>query len=79
MRLTGITGMFEVAIWLLTVYLIFKGVEIFQIAYMSTREEKIRKNGIFLGAVMIVLAIIATLIFNSAARQIAASISNPTP
>jgi len=55
-------GMMQIMIWLLCVYLVFKGVEIFQIAWMSARETQ-RRAGIMLGVIMIIVAVVASVVF----------------
>jgi len=47
--------------YLLCVYLVFKGIEIFQIALMSNREN--RTIGMALGIIMIIASIIAASYF----------------
>lgn len=48
-------GMLQILTYLLCVYLIFKGVEIFQIAFMSNRES--RAAGMILGGLAIMAAV----------------------
>lgn len=67
-------GMLQIITYLLCVYLVFKGVEIFQIAYMSTSDK--RDNGIALGTLMIAAAVIAALVFYVWIDSQAASIAN---
>lgn len=66
-------GMMQIMIWLLCVYLVFKGVEIFQIAWMSPRES--RSGGIALGALMVVVAVIAAISFVVLEEQMAAQVT----
>lgn len=54
-------GILQIITYLLCVYLVFKGVEIFQIALMSSREN--RGLGIVIGVVMIVAGIVAAIGF----------------
>ena len=54
-------GMLQIITYLLCVYLIFKGIEIFQIALMGNPNK--RAIGIVIGALMIVTSIIAAIIF----------------
>jgi hypothetical protein len=49
-------GLIQIANFLLCVYLVFKGVEILQIALMSTSEH--RKLGITLGWTMVIAAVV---------------------
>jgi ACR3 family arsenite efflux pump ArsB len=69
-------GMMQIMIWLLCVYLIFKGIEIFQIAWMSARESRARAGGIILGIVMIGVACAAALVFVFLEEQMASQISD---
>jgi uncharacterized membrane protein (DUF485 family) len=55
-------GMIQILTYLLCIYLVFKGVEIYQIAAMSANIEK-RAGGIRLGACMIVLSLIFAAVF----------------
>jgi uncharacterized membrane protein (DUF485 family) len=70
--------MLSLIIWFLCVYIIFKGVEIFQIALMSGRAD--RKLGLTIGAVMIGISIVAAagfLILNeNQAEQMKAPLQN---
>jgi uncharacterized membrane protein len=70
-------GMLEIITYLLSVYLIFKGIEIYQIAKMSTREE--RSGGLTLGTIMIIISIVAALVFSAWITMQAESIGNSTP
>lgn len=54
-------GMLQIITYLLCVYLIFKGVEIYQIASMSNREN--RTAGLRLGSIMIVVSVILAFVF----------------
>jgi uncharacterized membrane protein (DUF485 family) len=53
--------MLSLIIWFLCVYIIFKGVEIFQIALMSSRPD--RRLGLTIGVVMIAASIVAAVVF----------------
>lgn len=55
--------MIPVITYLLCVYLVFKGVEIFQIAYMSNRDEQHRFYGIVIGMVAIGASITFAMLF----------------
>ncbi len=68
-------GMMQIMIWLLCVYLVFKGVEIFQIGLTSARTDGARKIGITLGAVMIGAAIVASIAFFVLEESMAAQVS----
>jgi uncharacterized membrane protein len=67
-------GMLEIITYLLCVYLIFKGVEIFQIAFMSSKEH--RSTGMAIGGVMIVAALVAAVVFAYWITSQAESMSN---
>jgi hypothetical protein len=54
-------GMLQIITYLLCVYLVFKGIEIYQIAKMSTSED--RSAGLRLGKTMIVVSVIAAAVF----------------
>jgi hypothetical protein len=54
-------GMLQIITYLLCLYLVFKGIEIYQIANMSSRED--RTGGKRLGAAMIVISLIASALF----------------
>ncbi len=69
-------GMLQIMIWLLCVYLVFKGIEIFQIAWMSARETRARAAGIILGIVMIFVACAAGLVFVFLEERIASQIGD---
>lgn len=53
-------GMMQIMIWMLCVYLVFKGIEIYQIAHTSAREDG---KGQSLGVAMIVMAVLAAIVF----------------
>ena len=67
-------GMIQILTYLLSVYLVFKGFEIFQIALMSTRED--RAKGLIIGVLAIVISIGAGLIFVQWSDSQAQSVSN---
>jgi uncharacterized membrane protein (DUF485 family) len=69
-------GMMQIMIWLLCVYLVFKGIEIFQIAWMSSRESRARAGGIILGILMIAVACIAAMVFVFLEEQMAKQVSD---
>lgn len=54
-------GMLQIITYLLCVYLIFKGIEIFQIANVKSRDNDGR--GLYLGTAMIIIAVILALVF----------------
>jgi hypothetical protein len=68
-------GMMQIMIWMFCVYLVFKGIEIFQIALTSARTDGARKTGISLGAVMIGAAIVAAVGFFMLEESMAAQVS----
>ena len=55
-------GILQIITYLLCVYLVFKGVEIYQIALMSPRWES-RNDGLKIGYVAIAASIILGLLF----------------
>lgn len=65
-------GLMQIMIYMLSVYLVFKGVEILQIALMSVRSN--RTGGIIIGIVAVAIAIVAAGGFSFWADQVAASI-----
>ncbi|HEU4712024.1 MAG TPA: hypothetical protein VFS76_10690 [Pyrinomonadaceae bacterium] len=56
-------GMLQIVTYLLCVYLVFKGVEIFQIALASQRTDGSRTLALIIGGVMIAISILAAIIF----------------
>ncbi len=54
-------GMLQIITYLLCVYLVYKGFEIFQIALMSNREE--RAAGLAIGLLAIVGSLVAAAAF----------------
>jgi hypothetical protein len=71
-------GMLQIVTYLLCVYLIFKGVEIYQIAAMSSNAEK-QPGGKRLGACMIVIAVICAIAFWYLIDSQAARIAGDVP
>ena len=69
--------MLQIITYLLCVYLVFKGIEIYQIAQMSSRED--RKGGLSLGSAMIAISLIAAAIFYFLINNQAESIGNRLP
>ena len=65
-------GLMQIMIYMLSVYLVFKGVEIFQIALMSVRST--RTGGMVIGIIAVAIAIVAAAGFSFWADQVAASI-----
>jgi hypothetical protein len=65
-------GLMQIMIYMLSVYLVFKGVEIFQIALMSGRPS--RTGGMIIGILAVAIAIVAAGSFSLWADQVAASI-----
>ena len=65
-------GLMQIMIYMLSVYLVFKGVEIFQIALMSVRSN--RTGGMVIGIIAVAIAIVAAAGFSFWADQVAASI-----
>ena len=67
-------GLMQIMIYMLAVYLVFKGIEIFQIAMMSARQNRVL--GLALGAFCILAALIAGVGFSLWAETVANSISD---
>jgi hypothetical protein len=67
-------GLMQIMIYMLAVYLVFKGVEILQIALMSSRPD--RTFGIIVGIVALAVAIMAAGGFSFWADEMASSISD---
>ena len=67
-------GLMQIMIYLLAVYLVFKGVEIFQIALMSVRSN--RTGGMIIGILAVTIAIVAAGGFTFWADQVATSIGD---
>lgn len=70
-------GMLQIITYLFCVYLVFKGIEIYQIANMSSRED--RAGGLTLGVIMIAISVLAALVFAVWITTQADSIGNSTP
>lgn len=51
-------GLMQIMIYLLCAYLVYKGVEIFQIAFVSDSQNVSRKLGIALGVIMTIGAFV---------------------
>lgn len=68
-------GMMQIMIWLLCVYLVFKGIEIFQIAWCSGRTDAVRKAGLGLGVIMVIAALVSAGAFVYLEEQMAAQVS----
>lgn len=71
-------GMLQIITYLLCVYLVFKGVEIFQIALASPRIDGSRKVALILGAAMIVASVIAAIVFTIWITDQAVGVSVPS-
>lgn len=50
-------ALLQIMIYLFCVYLVYKGCEIFQIAFVSTQEEKVRRIAMALGILSIIGAV----------------------
>jgi hypothetical protein len=71
-------GMLQIITYLLCVYLVFKGVEIFQIALASPRTDGSHKLALILGAAMIVVSVIAAIVFTIWITDQAVGVSVPS-
>lgn len=67
-------GLMQIMIYMLAVYLVYKGIEIFQIALMSNRSN--RAWGLILGSLAIGFAVLAAVGFSLWADHVATSISD---
>jgi hypothetical protein len=65
-------GLMQIMIYMLSLYLVYKGVEVLQVALMSARPN--RTGGLVVGTFAVVIAIIAAVGFSFWADQVAASI-----
>lgn len=70
-------GMLQIITYLLCVYLVFKAIEIYQIAKMSSRDDN--SGGLTLGTIMIIVSIVAALVFIAWINMQAESIGNSVP
>lgn len=50
-------GLMQIMIYLLSIYLVYKGVEIFQVAFVASEYSRNRKAGVVIGILAIVVAI----------------------
>ncbi|MGE3385081.1 MAG: hypothetical protein AB7L70_19315 [Pyrinomonadaceae bacterium] len=66
-------GLMQIMIYLLCAYLIFKGVEIFQIALVSPRDDHHRKLGTQIGVAMLIGAFVIGAIAIYLTESMAAS------
>ena len=57
-------GMLQIITYLLCLYLIFKGVEIFQIALANPREDGSRGAAFIVGAIMMAASVVAAIAFS---------------
>jgi hypothetical protein len=55
--------MLQIITYLLCVYLIFKGVEIFQIALASERTDKSRMVALIIGGAMVTISVVVAIGF----------------
>ncbi len=69
-------GMLHIVTYLLCIYLVFKGVEIYQIADMSTGEDRAR--GMRRGGIMIIASVVIGIVFAIWITQQAAAIGQQT-
>jgi len=68
-------GMIQILIWMFGVYLVFKGVEIFQLALTSNREGLSRGVAGAIGALAIIASVAGAYVFIKLADTQAASLS----
>ena len=70
-------GLLQIMIYLFCVYLVFKGFEIFQIAFTSKPEDyRSRKTGVVLGIIAITIAVLVSFIAITMTETIIAKIGN---
>jgi hypothetical protein len=69
-------GLMQIMIYLFCAYLIYKGVEIFQIAFVSHEEQPARKIGIVIGVLATIGAVGIAGIALMLTEGMVASISN---
>ena len=67
-------GLMQIMIYMLAVYLVFKGVEILQIALMSNSAQK--TVGMIIGVVFVLVALVAAVGFSLWGDMTAAAISD---
>lgn len=53
-------GLMQIMIYLFCIYLVYKGIEIFQIAFVSRAIKPVKVSGIVLGVICIVGAVVAS-------------------
>jgi len=58
-----VVGLLQIITYLLCIYLVFKGVEIFQIALASQRADKSRMVALMIGGVMTMVSIVVAIGF----------------
>ena len=69
--------MLSLVIWFLCVYIVFKGVEIFQIALMSSRDD--RRLGLSIGVVMVAASVVVAIVFFFLNEAQAEKMQTPLP
>ena len=67
-------GMLQIIVYLLCIHLFFKGIEIFQIALASSREDN--RSSLVLGTIMLAASILIGVGFALWSDNFAASIGN---
>ena len=67
-------GLMQIMIYMLAVYLVYKGIEIFQVALMSNRAN--RTFGLILGVGCVIVAMMAGIGFSIWADTVAQSIGD---
>ena len=69
--------MLSLVIWFLCVYIVFKGVEIFQIALMSSRDD--RRLGLGIGVIMVAASVVVAIVFFFLNEAQAEKMQTPLP
>ena len=70
-------GMLQIITYLLCVYLVFKGIEIFQIANVKSKDNDGR--GLYLGTAMIIVSVILAVVFYALIDMQAEKIGSGVP
>lgn len=69
-------GMLQIITYLLCVYIVYKGVEILQVALMSSRDDRV--VGLIIGVLAVVVAIGVALLFVKMIDAQATAVSSHT-
>ena len=72
-------GLMQIMIYLLSIYLVYKGIEIFQIAFVASEYSKNRKIGVVIGILATIAAVFIGLIAVYMTDSMAEKIGNNMP